>query len=234
MSIFSENMNRLKDEAGLSLNEMGRKIGVPASTVLRLINSNTKPRRTSVMLVSSRLGIDAYTLEYTRLSDNEAALKSAVDTLLKLSDPGSCAGPAPKNTPTLVRARKADLQIEPEDLFNHGLLVAKYAHARDLLKEDPDSFGFLSLVMPTDELMPTVPRGSIAYLSVEKNPRTPSASQDFAVGIDENRHIYTFGVLEIAQGKMFITPINPRFAGKSTEVTAVVARVEAWMVFAKQ
>ena len=44
----------------------------------------------------------------------------------------------------------------------HGLLVAKYAHARDLLKEDSDSFGFLSLVMPTDELMPTVSRGSIA------------------------------------------------------------------------
>lgn len=185
------------------------------------------------MLISTRLGIDPYALEHVNHVENEEAFDRAIDTLLRLTDPG-VAEPAPKDTPTLVRARKVNLQIEPEDLFNHGLLLAKYAHARDLLKEDPDSFGFLSLVMPTDELMPTVPRGSIAYLSVEKNPRIPSASQDFAVGIDENRRIYTFGVLEIAQGKMFITPINPRFAGKSTEVTAVVARVEAWMVFAKQ
>lgn len=233
MSTFSENMNRLREASGLSLNEIGRKFGVPASTVLRLIKPETKPRRASVMLVSSKIGIDAYTLENVRLSEDDNRFKDALDTLLKIPDAGTSV-PAKKDDPNIRRARKEDVQIEPEDLFNFSLLSSKYAHAQELLKDDPDSFGYLSLVMPTDELAPTAPRGSIVYLSVEKDPHCPSPSQEFAVGLIEEKHIYTFGILEIAKGKMFITPINPRLNEEPAEVSAVVARVEAWMVFFKK
>lgn len=184
------------------------------------------------MLVTSKLGIDSYTLENVLLSEEDNRFKDALDTLLKIPDAGTSV-PVKKDDANLRRARKEDVQIEPDDLFNFPLLSSKYARAQAMLHEDPDSLGLLSLVMPTDELAPTAPRGSIVYLSVEKDPHRPSPSQEFAIGLIEDKHIYTFGILEIAKGRMFITPINPRLNGEPAEVSAVVARVEAWMVFFK-
>ena len=185
------------------------------------------------MLVTSKLGIDSYTLENVLLSEEDNRFKDALDTLLKIPDAGTSV-PVKKDDVNLRRARKEDVQIEPDDLFNFPLLSSKDARAQAMLHDDPDCLGLLSLVMPTDELAPTAPRGSIVYLSVEKDPHRPSPSQEFAVGLIEEKHIYTFGILEIAKGKMFITPINPRLNEEPAEVSAVVARVEAWMVFFKK
>lgn len=233
MSTFSENLLYLKEKANLSSSELGRKLGVHTSTITRLLRPDSEPRRTSINQISSQLGMEAYVLEQVKHEEKLDIFDQAADVLRMLPDAGTSV-PVKKDDANLRRARKEDVQIEPDDLFDFPLLSSKYARAQAMLHEEPDSLGLLSLVMPTDELAPTAPRGSIVYLSVEKNPHCPSPSQEFAVGLIEDKHIYTFGILEIAKGRMFITPINPRLKAEPAEVSAVVARVEAWMVFFKK
>lgn len=235
MSCFSENLACLKSLAGVSSSAMARKLGLPTTTITRLLEARHAPRLSSVNLISSRLGIDAYTLEKESHETNASVFKEAAEVLKRLPDAGVAKNViSPKKAGiTVMRANEKDFEIEPQDLFNHALIAHKFACAQALLKKDPDFIGFLALKMPTDELAPTVPRGSIAYLSVESDVRNPAPSSDFAVGLVEERRIFTFGVLEIAQGKMFISPINPRFQGSPIEVFSVVARVRGWLVITK-
>lgn len=233
MSNFSENMTFLKERSGLSLSAMGRKFGMPASSVSRLLKPTTVPRRVSIVTISSRIGLDPNALEKEPYSKNLQEFEKAAETLKMLPDDGTAVISIEKTGIQLLRPSEKDFRIEAQDLFDHQKIKGLYEAARIYAKKDPDFIGFLALRMPTDELAPTVPRGSVALLSAEEDEHNPSSSSDFAVGIIEDKKIFTFGILEIAQGKMFISPINPRFKGASAEVSSVVARVRGWLVITK-
>lgn len=233
MSCFSDNLTYLKERAGLSSSALGRKLGMPTSSISRLLNPSTQPRRTSIALISSRLGLEPHVLEKEPYSYNPLLFDEAIEVLKQLPDAGTVSISIEKAGIQIIRPSEKDFRITAEDLFDYEKLRNRYAAAQIYAKKDPDFIGFLALRMPTDELAPTVPRGSVALLAAEEDKHNPSSSSDFAVGIIEDKKIFTFGILEIAQGKMFISPINPRFKGASAEVSSVVARVRGWLVITK-
>lgn len=208
---MKERLAELMRFLGINANQFAKKIGLSRQSVAFWLAGRNNPSYEMTEKIATTFGIDAIWLRTGR------------GAMLKDGD---------HLTPEITKSKREDISVN--DLFNYNLILDKYLKLKKNLEIDPDENDCLRLVMPTDELAPVVPRGSIALLSIEENPSNPSTSEAAAVGIIKDgltgNDNLAFGKLSIVRGRMYITPTNPAFGNNSTEVSKVVARVEGWIV----
>lgn len=208
---MKERLNELMRFLGINASQFAKKIGLSRQSVAFWLAGRNNPSYEMTEKIAATFGIDAIWL------------RTGHGTMIK--DPNGL-------TPEIAKSEKEDVSVE--DLFNHALILDKYLKLKKNLERDPDENDCLRLVMPTDELSPVVPRGSIALLSVEIDPRNPSTSEAAAIGIIKDgptgKDNLAFGRLSVVRGHMYITPTNPAFGSVATEVCKVVARVQGWIV----
>lgn len=208
---MKERLNELMRFLGINASQFAKKIGLSRQSVAFWLAGRNNPSYEMTEKIAATFGIDAIWLR----TGHGAMIKNPKDL-----------------TPEIVKSKREDISVN--DLFNYNLISDKYLKLKKNLEVDPDENDCLRLVMPTDELAPIVPRGSIALLSVEKDPSNPSTSETAAVGIIKDgvtgKDNLAFGRLSIVRGRMYITPTNPTFGSVATEVSKVVARIEGWIV----
>lgn len=210
MSILGQNIKHLSETYGLSLREISRRAGIPDAITSKTVRGLCNPRQGTVEKIAKVFNMDADTLQMTSLA------AGTEDTLAKTKNP--------------IGRADGTRCIDPEVLLDETRLQEAWHYV--VAQAQEGGTPYVSMVMPTDDLSPVVPRGATLYLTVEEDPQHPLLGDcEYAVGITtlpaNSSRVLVFGTPTFSLGQLTLKTCR----GQTVTVTGVVAYVIGWTVF---
>lgn len=228
-SIFANNIKALCELYGLSHNDLAKKSGLRQSVVSRVINGTSTPREPTIQALSRALHADPWLMRTQSVVNEATGVIDVKGVGVKEADNAVLGKGHIEEAPS-GQVNRAQEGVTPELLLDPDRLKDLWHYV--VAQAQEGGTPYVSMVMPTDDLSPVVPRGATLYLTVEEDPQHPLLGDcEYAVGITtfpaNSSRVLVFGTPTFSLGQLTLKTCR----GQTVTVTGVVAYVIGWTVF---